>query len=294
MPDPVIPGVKSPAGTPPAGTGESNAAGSPPVDDLEFQDDQVVEQDGKKMVPLEVVLGERKKWKDRMEKAVPPATEPEPEPESETDQPLFNWDKLVPQQQGAQSPQPVGSQGPPPVDPNQFEDRFRDMLNDKPWQAIMWAMQTGMQYRDQMEAQARRFVPDYGNLPVHDVSDQEVQMLASNPYAMKAMIAKAKAATGGRQQRTAATPVQPAPATPPASPVSNEAIKAAVELINSLGKTSGVSGEGTRGPSIPPAGDTVELDKDAVAYFKARGYSDDQIKQQAQRIVDIRRRRGQM
>jgi len=55
-----------------------------------------------------------------------------------------------------------------------------------------------------------------------------------------------------------------------------------------------VSGEGTRGPVSPPAGESIDLDKDAVAYFKARGYTDEQIKQQAQRIVDIRRRRGQV
>jgi len=68
-----------------------------------------------------------------------------------------------------------------------------------------------------------------------------------------------------------------------------------MDLITSLGKSSGVSGEGTRGPVAPPAAaDAVELDKDSVAYLKARGYTDDQIKEQAKRIVDIRRRRGQV
>jgi len=68
-----------------------------------------------------------------------------------------------------------------------------------------------------------------------------------------------------------------------------------MDLITSLGKSSGVSGEGTRGPaSPPPAGEPVELDKDSVSYFKARGYTDDQIKEKAKDIVDIRRRRGQV
>jgi hypothetical protein len=257
------------------------------------------------MVPLEALLGEREKWKKRVALATPPPPPaPAEEPAEEPGQPLFNWEKLVPQSSG-QSPQPVGAQGPPPMDPNQFEEQFRDMINDKPWQAIMWAIQTGNQYRDRMESQAKQFVPDYGELPVHEVSDQEMQMLASNPYAMKAMIAKAKAAASGKYSRAAVGARlgggSPPPASAPttaassASPVSPEAIKAAMDLITSLGKSSGVSGEGTRGPVAPPAAaDAVELDKDSVAYLKARGYTDDQIKEQAKRIVDIRRRRGQV
>lgn len=300
MPQPASPGTKSPAGVPPAGTGVGEGttpaatAGSPPEDDLRFEDDQVVEQDGKKMVPLEALLGEREKWKKRVASAPqqqtpPPAAEPEPEP----GQPLFNWEKLVPQQ-GGQQTQPVAQGQPPPMDPNQFEDQFRDMINERPWQAIMWAIQTGMQYRDAMEGQAKQFVPDYGNLPIHEVSDREVQMLASNPYAMKAMIAKAKrAAGGGQKSQPQAQPAASAPS--PGQPaVSQEAIKAAMDLIMSMGKSSGVSGEGTRGPSAPPSGDLPELDKDSVAYFRARGYTDEQIRAQAQRIVDIRRRKGQV
>jgi hypothetical protein len=249
------------------------------------------------MVPLEALLGEREKWKKRVASATPPpqTTPPPAEPEPEPGQPLFNWEKLVPQQAGGQQAQPV-AQGPPPMDPNQFEDQFRDMLNEKPWQAIMWAMQTGMNYRDTMEGQARQFVPDYGDLPIHEVSDREVQMLASNPYAMKAMIAKSKRVGAGGGQRSAPqqapTAQQPQPSGQPAP--SQEAVKAAMDLIMSMGRSSGVSGEGTRGPSAPPAGDLPELDKDSVAYFKARGYTDEQIKAQAQRIVDIRRRRGQV
>jgi len=302
MPQPASPGTKSPAGVPPAGTGAAEGqgpdatAGSPPEDDLRFEDDQVVEQDGRKMVPLEALLGEREKWKKRVAAAPPPQTPPPAsETEPEPGQPLFDWEKLVPQQ-GGQQAQPV-AQGQPPMDPNQFEDQFRDMINEKPWQAIMWAIQTGMQYRDTMEGQARRFVPDYGDLPIHEVSDREVQMLASNPYAMKAMIAKARkygrAATG--QKLSASAPAQSPGAASPGQPaVSQEAIKAAMDLIMSMGKATGVSGEGTRGPSAPPAGDVAELDKDSVAYFKARGYTDEQIKAQAQRIVDIRRRKGQV
>jgi len=302
MPDPVDTGTKSPAGVPPAGTGAgagqpASTAGSPPDDDLRFEEDQVVEQDGKKMVPLEALLGEREKWKKRVASATAqPAPEPEPAPEP--GQPLFNWEKLVPQQGGQQTaPHPVGTQGQPPVDPNQFEEQFRDMINDKPWQAIMWAMQTGMQYRDKMEGQARQFVPDYGELPVHDVSDTEMQAIASNPYAMRAMIAKMKYGRQAVGQRLAPQPAQttqPAPAVQGNPAVSQEAIKAAMDLIMTMGKSSGVSGEGTRGPVSPPAGESIDLDKDAVAYFKARGYTDEQIKQQAQRIVDIRRRRGQV
>ena len=303
MPQPASPGTKSPAGVPPAGTGAAEGnmpnapTGSPPEDDLEFEDDKVIEQDGKKMVPLEAMLGEREKWKKRVAaeaaKAVQPPPPEEPEPQSEPGQPLFNWEKLVPQQAGGQQAQPV-AQGQPPMDPNQFEEQFRDMINEKPWQAIMWAIQTGMSYRDAMEGQAKQFVPDYGDLPVHEVSDREVQMLASNPYAMKAMIAKAKRTGAPRQGQRASQPTpQPAPATGQPAP-SQEAVKAAMDLIMSMGKATGVSGEGTRGPSAPPAGDIPELDKDSVAYFRARGYTDEQIKAQAQRIVDIRRRRGQV
>lgn len=297
MPEPASTGKKEPAGVPPAGTGEgagAPTAGSPPEDDLKFEDDQVVEQDGKKMVPLEALLGEREKWKKKMREPTPPPPPPA-EPEPEPDQPLFNWEKLVPPQSGQSHPQ--GAQGPPPVDPNQFEDQFRDMLNDKPWQAIMWAMQTGMQFRDRMEGQARQFVPDYGNLPIHEISDQEVQMLASNPYALKALIAKSKsgqAATGRHPARVQVPPAAPPPVVP-GQTVSPEALKAALEYIQGVGRSSGVSGEGTGGPASPPAGpDEFELDKDSVSYLKARGYSDVQIKEQAKRIVDIRRRRGQI
>lgn len=298
MPQPASPGVKDPAGTPPAGTGASNTPGSPPDDDLRFEDDQIVEQDGKKMVPLDVVLGEREKWKRRVEEssrnAPPPPAEPAPPPEP--DQPLFNWEKLVSPQAGGQSqPQPAGSQGgPPPMDPGEFQEKFRDMLNERPWDAVMWAMQTGMQYRDKMEGQARQFVPDYGNLPVHDVSDAEIQTIASNPYALRAMIAKAKYGRAGVGARNSAPAPVSAPA-PAAPPVSQDAIKAAMELIMSMGRGAGTAGEGTGGPATPPpAGDQYELDKDSVSYLKARGYTDDQIREQAKKIVEIRRRRGQV
>lgn len=296
MPDPVSPGNKSPAGVPPVGTGAGSpdpSTGSPP-EDLEFEDDQVVEQDGKKMVPLEALLGEREKWKRRVA-ATPPAAPPpvheaaaEPEPTA----PLFNWDKLVPR--GAQS-QPVAAQGPPPLSAEQFEDQFRDALNERPWQALQWAIQTGMSYKDRMETQARQFVPDYTTLPVHEVSDQEVQMLASNPYAMKAMIAKAKAV--GRQAPRASTP--PPAATPATTPEQQRWIEQgrqmAMDMVTRMGKTPGVSGEGTGGPSSPPpSGEVVELDKDSVQYLKSRGYTDEQIKTQARKIVEIRRKKGMM
>lgn len=297
MPEPAETGVKdNPTGPPPEGTGAAGAntaglSGPPPEDGFVYEDDEVIEQDGRKMVPLDALIKARKS----------PSREPEPQPasapkEEEPDEPLFNWDKLVqPSTGGAQA------QAASPLSPEEYEEQFREQLNERPWQAIMWAVQTGMQMRDRMEQQARGFVPDYGNLPVHEIRDEEIQALAQNPYAMRALLAKARMAGSGKQAARvnsppAATAQRPPAAAAPSSQeqMVQEIVRQTMSTLTGMGRQSGVSGESTSGPSSPPAsrGEVIDLDPSSVAFLKARGYSDEQIREKAKEILDRRRKKG--
>lgn len=284
MPEPAESGVKSPSSPPGEGTGargsqSSASSGPPPEDDLIFEDDEVIEQDGKKMVPLEALIKARKEGK-RQPAAPPPPPEPDEEPYPEP----FNWDKLVQSASGQPQPQPGQ-----PLSPEQFEDNFRDMLNDRPWQAVMWAIQTGMQMRDRMENQARGFVPDYGSLPVHEIKDEEVQAIAQNPYVLRALLAKTRGTGGKRAPAPAGVPSPPPAANP------EDLARQIAAILTGVSRQPGLSGESTGGPSSPPPpAEDVQLDQNSVAFLKLRGYTDEQIKEHGKRILERRRAKGMM
>jgi len=314
MPEEPEKGVKDTGGTPPsdsgAGTGTPDPSGTPPEGEISFEDDQIREQDGEKLVPLDVAKAERKKRQDleseleRLRSAPPQPTETEPEPEA----PVFDWDKLM---QPA-SPEPTTQQ--PQVQPNQqnqmqeWNDQFREMLDTNPTQALMTAFSMGIQQYETLQRQAKQFVPDYDNLPVHEVSDQEIQALAGNPHALRAMIAKAKASGTTPQPQNPTQPNQPTPpmTNPAANPATNvpnnpqtekdqwiaEGRKQEREMIANLGRSSGVTGEGAGGGTPPPAGSGLELDKNSMEYFKTRGYSDEEAATMAGKVQQLRFKRG--
>ena len=313
MPEELEKGGKHTEGTPPsdsgAGTGgrqNPDPSGTPPEGEISFEDDQIREQDGEKLVPLDVAKAERKKRQEleseletlRSAQRQPPEDEPEPEPET----PVFDWDKLMQPASTNQTPQQPQGQ---PNQQNQMQDwndQFREMLDTNPTQALMTAFSMGIQQYETLQRQAKQFVPDYDSLPVHEVSDQEIQALAGNPHALRAMIAKAKASGRGPVTQRAANPTRnpiPNPATNvPSNPQSDrdqwiaEGRKQEREMIANLGRSSGVTGEGAGGGTPPPAGSGLELDKTSQDYFKSRGYTDEEAAGMAGKVQQLRYKRG--
>jgi hypothetical protein len=274
-------GVQTDPEVPPT-SDESGESASPP-EDIEFEDDQIQEVEGERLVPLDVAKAERKK-RQELEKKLAEATQPAPEvPEGEP-VPEFDWDKLM----GREQQQP---QNPDQQAFEQFSENFRDMVEDNPWQAMATAFHAFQQQQDKMQSQARQFAPDYDKLPVHQVTDEEIMAVSQNPHALRALIAKAKGSPG------ASTPAETR-STPAAQPMDEkqrwieEGRKQERELLAQMAKGAGTAGESTSGPTTAPAGDVLELDEASKQYFRKRGYTDEQISKMASKVLEERRRKG--
>ena len=291
MPNPAESGDKNGSMPPVEPTGEveldSTLSGPPPEDSLVYEDDEVIEQDGVKMVPLEALVKVRREHQAAQQPPVAPQ-EPPPVADEEPPSAPYNWDTLVPDN---------GQQQQQQFSPEQFGERFRDMMTEDPWSAVMWAVQSSHDHRDRLEGQARKFVPDYGNLPVHEVSQEEVQALAQNPIAMRALLAKVKG--GGQMPQQA--PVQTQQSQPPpqqAAPAPQvdevtEIVKRTMAAMANAGRQVGMSGEGTGGPGVPTASpDEHQLDQTSVDWLKSRGRTDEEIKAMTGNVLRNRRKKG--
>ncbi|MHA2069179.1 MAG: hypothetical protein ACXABY_32875, partial [Candidatus Thorarchaeota archaeon] len=175
-------GVQTDPGVPPT-SDDTGAAASPPGD-LEFEDDQIQEVEGERLVPLDVAKAERQKRQELERRLQELETPPEPELPEEEPVPEFDWDKLMGQQQQPQTQDQDAY--------NQFAENFREMVDGDPWQAMATAFNAFQQQQDKMKSQARQFAPDYNELPVHQVTDEEIMAVSQNPHALRALIAKAK------------------------------------------------------------------------------------------------------
>ncbi len=272
-------GVKDPEVTPTSD--ESGETASPPGD-LEFEDDQIQEVEGERLVPLEVAKAERQKRQDlekELEELKQPPVIPEvPEGESV---PEFDWEKLMGQQP---DPQTANQEAYA-----QFSENFREMADGDLWQAMATAFNSFQQQQDKMKSQARQFAPDYDTLPVHGFTDEEIMAVSQNPYALRSLIAKAK----GETSTDAPTPTTPAQPVDEKQQWIDEGRKQERELLAKMA-SPGTAGESTTGPGALPAGDVLELDETSKAYFKQRGYTDEQISKMAPKILEERRRKGLM
>jgi hypothetical protein len=272
-------GVQTDPEVPP--TSDDTGATASPPGDLEFEDDQIQEVEGERLVPLDVAKAERQKRQELERRLQELETPPDPELPEEEPVPEFDWDKLM----GQQQPQTQDQQAF-----EQFSEHFREMTDNDPWQAMATAFNAFQQQQDKMKSQARQFAPDYERLPVHQVTDEEIMAVSQNPHALRALIAKAK---GERVNTSAPTPSP----TTPAQPMDEkqrwieEGRKQERDLLTKMA-SPGTAGESTSGPGTLPTGDVMELDEASKSYFRKRGYTDEQISKMASKVLEERRRKG--
>ena len=291
MPDPEK-GVKDDTtGTPPVDTGVQDT-GTPPEETFEGE----IKGEGDiRFLPVDAHVKARKAWQEKeaeyqaeLEKLRNPPEEPIPD---------FDWEALG-LTEPASPPQPTiqpnnqnPNYGTPPTDPN---EQYREFYEQNPLQATAMVfgtmMQNYMQNYERQKSQARKFVPDSDKLDIDSVSDREMRAVASNPYALKALIAKSKMKV---------TP------TPPPTQSGNGGNGNGVnpqdlidqgrkEALSTVQKMAGATGEGTGGITSSAPTDTWELSEDQKAYYKGRGYSDEQIQKEIiPRLVEKKRQRGE-
>ncbi|MHA2068636.1 MAG: hypothetical protein ACXABY_30100 [Candidatus Thorarchaeota archaeon] len=271
-------GVKDPEVTP---TSDDTGVEASPPGDLEFEDDQIQEVEGERLVPLDVAKAERLKRQELERRLQELETPPEPEFPEEEPVPEFDWDKLM----GNQPPQSQDQEAY-----NQFAENFREMVDGDPWQAMATAFNAFQQQQHKMEAQARQFAPDYNELPMHQVTDEEVMAVSQNPHALRALIAKAKG-EGVTPPASTNTPAVPAQPMDEKQRWIEEGRKQERDLLAKMAKP-GTAGESTSGPGTLPTGDVLELDEASKTYFKQRGYTDEQISKMASKVLEERRRKG--
>lgn len=276
-------------------TGEEKVA-VPPTEDTE---EEVVEQDGKKLVPLDALLAERKK-RQELEKAKEKEPEPEPEPEEEkpeeTPAPLFDWSKMFgepePSKETPQPPKPLQPQQPPTM-----ED-FNEILNEKisegkSLEALAMAFNFWNGYQDNLRSDARKLIPDYDDLPVNRVSQQEVQFFQQNPEALKGLLAKVR--YGGKANMAPSPmPAPNKPATDTESAWEKQKQKWIEEgrrsALGEVGKTAGMTTEGPGGPT--PAGEEYVLGEREREFFLSKGYTEDQFPELAKALKEENERLG--
>lgn len=281
---------------------ETGAEGqsSPPEEDLEYEGEVFEDDLGQRMVPLDAVLDERRKRQELEGRLNKGQGQNQGQGQSQEPPPDFNWDLLqqaLQEQQGQQG----GQQGQQPqVSPDEWNDRFREMYDENPWGAMMTAFGMFNDHRERMRNQARKFVPDYDNLPVYDVSDQEVMALMQNPDAVRGLIAKSKF----RNRRTGArssdfedfgqTEPELTPAEKERQRLIDEGRRMEREAIMKMGSGAGMSGESPSSGGQARSGRggaQVDLDEQSKNYFRARGYTDEEITKMAPRIIAMRQKR---
>ena len=190
----------------------------------------------------------------------------------------------------------------------EVQDFWKDLWEEDPNQAFFLNMATFMNLRDQQERTARSIVPDYDRLPVDQIDDNFVAQVAQNPQALKGIIARAYGPPPGwqqqqqprQQQQRQPQQNQGNPQQQPQQqrqPTQEELIQQAREqerqAMAARARSSGTMGEGAGGS--PQSGESVEgyeLTPEAIGYFKARGYTDAEIKDMAPKIMEMRRRKG--
>lgn len=288
-------GVKDPnAGTPPASGVDS---GTPPEDDVVFTEDDAIEHEGQKLVPLDVLIKIRDQEKKKREVLEARLQGPPDDPGSDqppATPPAVDWDKLLGTTQD-QSQQPVSPTQNTQEAWDQYNDQLRTMLDENPGQALAMAFSLGMQNYETLQDQANQFVPQ-GDLPVGNVTPQEVQVLSQNPHALRRLIALAKSGTAGPPE-SPRTPPQSPPQAPPSSPDPekqrwiDEGRKQERELITGMGQGAGNTGEPPSGQPTASMGDD-QLEDWAVKYFRGRGYTDEQIKVMTAEIKQNKLKKG--
>lgn len=277
-------GVKDPEVPPTSGTGV--VAELPPDDEVLFEDDEVkTGTEGQRMVPLETAKAERKKRQELERELERLRTGPKP-PDQDSPQPAFDWSKL------GRSSEPSKQQPPDKAQLDTFNEQLREQLEENPYQTL-YNMFTFMQRQQEgLQTQARRFAPDYDKLPVHEVSDAEMYAVATNPHALRALIAKVKSGGGRNPQPQAATPGPSNMSDTERQALIEQGKREALSTIRVMAKGSGLSGEAPGGgvPSTPS--ESYTLDERSMAYYRNRGYTDEQIKKNIiPKLVELGKRK---
>jgi len=278
-------GVKqTPGESPSSGSGggspQSDPSSPSPGENIEFKEEDAQEVEGKKMVPLDVLTAERKRWQDKVAELENKPKEPppqEPPPTEEPPVPEFDWEAFFGKpaegdgtpQQPTQTPQ----QPQAPGDINQWiEDEWEKGNKAGALAGIYHVMRS---HERGLTNEARAFVPDYDNLPVNRVSDQDLQRAMGNPEAVRALIAKLRF---GKPAQASSQPNNPQPSDTPTNSgfeKREQEIRAEErrKFMEELAQGTGMTGEAGSGGGTSTE-ETFELDDEGKAYLAKRGIKD--------------------
>jgi len=246
-PDPAEAGVKDPS-TP----GE-----------VEFKEDEAKELEGKKWVPLEAVIAERKKRQELKGEEKPP--------EEPATTPAFDWDAILGTGKTEEKPTATAAEAAPSAtdQTKMLEDWVRENIQEYPIQTLAYVFNLFEAQRNQMRRQARQFVGDeYDKLPIHNVSDEEVVALQQNPEAMRALLAAVK-----YRKTTSSSEREKGNNSPFAAREQELIEEGRRKALEELARASGTAGEGPA-PSSAATEEIFELDEQGKEYARRRGITD--------------------
>jgi len=280
-----------------------------PTDTVEFTEDTVVEDKNKDKEGLLAALqAERTKRQEFEEKLAnlqqqPPSQPPTEEPVQEE----VDWDKLFPKeqpppQQTQPQPHPQPAATPQPDQLNQFLTWFDDQMEGsepwQKWQAVATAFGILRSQEQQLESEAKSIIPDYDKLNINDVPPAIIQRVTQNPNLLKAIIAKARTP---QNQTPASQPTTTTTTTTDTTDALDDFQKGLIEKgrkmerdrITQQGNIAGMTGESaSSGGNTPVEEEAIQLDADSVAFFRARGLTDEQIQARSKKLLENRRVKG--
>lgn len=232
-----------------------------------------VDEPKDKQVPFESYEAERKKRQeveDELNKLrdKPPEFTP-------------NWDAILggvtPGQEPHPQQQPAQEQSTNPFDP--YNQWLRSNWDDHPVETMLGVLNLYDAQKRQQETQAMQFVGEdrYRNLPMHNVSEQELMAVSQNPVALRALIAAVKAGSSMPAKTSAGPNVTKSIEDQQKTWEEQKEKEIRERVLKELKNAPGVTSEGAAGPAGP--GEPVyELDETGLAYAKKRGFDKDPTK----------------
>lgn len=250
-----------------------------------IDDDPTIEKDGQKVVPFDSYKAEKEK-RQELEKKLqeqqqqkPQATEQSTEETPAEETPDVNWEELLKQSQQPAT-QPTQAQPTQPTTQlssdwvQQTNERIAEMrANGDEMGAYALLRQIETSYVNGLKRDARRWVKNYDELPLHTVTDEEVVTFQQNSEALRAILAKVKSGKGTTPQQPTPQPSNDGNNAQPADwqeLIDKARQEGREETVRGLAASAGTTGEGTRAGTAP-SGEVYELDEVGMDYVRKRG-----------------------